>query len=176
MAAKLSVSVAEVVVQMRAARAAVVGFGLVTCLLTAGCTPAPLGTAGVLLDEGYPTVLIRPCPGIAVNQVWVYERAADLRWGTADSGQNPVTAVRLLRAPAGWAEPDVAVVNQLVALSPSAVYQVQLSTDHPERGGIDLVEFTLGDLTSDKVWATKPHGQPQVMTRDEFDKQAARNC
>lgn len=157
-------------------RAAAVTSGLVSCLLTAGCTPAPLGAAGVMLTDGHPTVLVRPCPGIAVNQIWVYDRQANLRWGTADSDHHAVTDVRLLQAPTGWSEPAVPVANQLTQFSPTTTYQVQLATDHPERGGIGLVEFTLGDLKADTVWATRPHGQPQVMTRDEFDKRAARDC
>jgi hypothetical protein len=158
-------------------RAAAVLAGLVGCLLTAACTPAPLGAAGVILDDkGRPTVLIRSCPGIAVNQVWVYERASDLRWGTADTGRHATPEVRLLQAPEGWNEPEVPAANQLTELTSAATYQVQVSTDHPEKGGIDLVEFRLGDLIAGRVWATRPHGQSQVMSRGEFDRQAADNC
>ena len=164
------------VVRRRKVRAATVALGLVSCLLAAGCTPKPLGVHGLILDGGHPTVLLRPCPGIAVNQVWLYERTADLRWGTADSGHHAVTEVRLLQAPAGWSEPDVPVANQLTEFSSDATYQVQLSTDHPERGHLDYIEFTLGDLTSDRVWMTRPTGQRQVVTREEFDQHAGDKC
>jgi hypothetical protein len=145
-------------------------------LLTAGCTPAPLGLAGIILREGHPTVLVRPCPGIAVTQVWVYQRASDLRWGAVDSGGHPVTDVRLLQAPAGWTEPDVPAAQRLGALSPAVTYQVQLATDHPERGGIDLVEFTVSDLSDAAVWVTQPHGPRQAVSAAEFDRQAAEAC
>jgi hypothetical protein len=149
---------------------------LAGCLFTAGCTPAPLGLAGVILDDGHPSVLIRPCPGIAVTGVWVYQRAADLRWGTVDNGEHALTDMRLLRAPAGWTEPTIPPGHQLSELSPGVTYQVQLSTDHPERGGIDLVEFTVNDLSDTTVWATRPHGTRQVLSRAEFDRQAAQGC
>ena len=157
------------------ATAATVAFA--AALLMAGCTPAPLGAAGVILDaSGHPTVLIRSCPGIAVNQVWVYERASDLRWGTADPGRHAVTEVQLLQAPADWNEPDVPESNRLTEFSPTVTYQVQLATNHPERGGVDLVEFRIDDLSADMVWATRPHGRAQVLTREEFDREAADNC
>lgn len=157
--------------------AAAVTVGLATALLTAGCTPAPLGAAGVILNaSGHPTVLIRSCPGVAVNQVWVYQRVSNLRWGTADPGRHAVTEVQLLRAPADWDEPDVPESSRLTEFSATVTYQVQLATDHPERGGIDIVEFSLGDLSADRVWATRPNGRAEVMTRDEFDRQAADNC
>jgi hypothetical protein len=157
-------------------RAAGLALGLASCLLTAGCTPAPLGLAGVIVEDGHPTVLIRPCPGIAVTGVWLYQRASDLRWGTVDNGGHAVTDVRLLRAPAGWTEPDVPPGHRLSQFAPTVTYQVQLSTDHPERGGIDLVEFTLADLGDTTVWATRPHGTRQVLSRAEFDRQAAQTC
>ncbi|MGE5827074.1 MAG: hypothetical protein ACM30G_01760, partial [Micromonosporaceae bacterium] len=130
---------------------AALAIGLAAGLLTAGCTPAPLGLAGVILDGGQPTVLVRPCPGIAVTQVWVYQRASDLRWGAIDRGHHPVNDVRLLRAPEGWTAPDVPATSRLNDFSPATTYQIQLATDHPEKGGIDLVEFTLEDLSDATV-------------------------
>ncbi len=87
-----------------------------------------------------------------------------------------MTEVPLLQALAGWDEPAVPVANQLTEFRADATYQVQLATDHPEKGSIGIVQFTLGDLTADRVWATRPHGEPQIMTREEFDKMAAETC
>lgn len=162
---------------VRVARlAAALALGLGAGLFTAGCTPAPLGLAGIILDGGHPTLLVRPCPGIAVTQVWVYQRSADLRWGVVDAGRQPVNDLRLLQAPNGWTAPDVPATSRLTAFSSATAYQVQVATDHPEKGGIDLVEFTLEDLTDATVWATRPHGTRQVLTRAEFERQAAEAC
>jgi hypothetical protein len=163
-------------VRMRGTRAAAVAVAVVACLLTVGCTPAPLGMAGVYLNGGQPTVLIRPCPGVVVSQVWVYQRAANLRWGAVVGDHSAVTEVLLLQAPAGWTASDVPAANQLTEFQAGTSYQVQVATERPKNGDIDLVEFTLGDLHADTVWATRPHGQPQVLTRAEFAKQAADVC
>jgi hypothetical protein len=166
----------EVVVQISKWRAAIVAAVLSTSLLTAGCTPAPLGMVGVYLDGGYPTALLRPCPGITVTQVWVYQRGADLRWGVARGGNQPANTVRLLAAPAGWTEQGVPAGHELTEFMPETTYQVQVATDRPDKGQIHLVEFGLGDLKAESVWATQPHGTPQVLTREQFDKAAADNC
>jgi hypothetical protein len=102
----------------------------------------------------------------------VYERAANLTWGTTDPGHHPITEVRLFRVPEGWN----AAAGQLTALSPDGTYQVQVSTDHEAAGRINLVQFTLGDLSADAVWATSPNGSPRVLNRNQFDKQARDGC
>jgi len=155
-------------------RGTAIAIGIAGCLATAGCTPPSLGQVGVILDGGRPAILIHPCPGIAVNQVWVYE--ADLRWGIADSGDHPVTEIQLLQVPDGWHEPAVPVENQLTEFRSDGTYQVQLTTDHPERGGVPIVQFTVDDLTADRVWATRTYGEPQIMTRDEFVTKTAEAC
>jgi len=107
-----------------------------------------------------------------VKQIWVYERAANLMWGTTDTGHHAITAVRLFHAPDGWN----VVAEQLTALSPDGTYQVQVSTDHEGAGRINLVQFTVGDLSADTVWATSPNGSPRVLNRNQFDKQARDGC
>src|SRR5262245_36088197 len=112
----------EIVMRPPILRAAALAIGIVGCLVTAGCTPPPLGQVGVILDGGRPAIVIRSCPGIAVNQVWVYERVADLRWGIADSGNHPLTGARLLEVPDGWHEPAVPLENQLTEFRSDGTY------------------------------------------------------
>jgi hypothetical protein len=157
---------------------AAIAVGLASCFLTAGCSPQRLGTAGVVLVDGHPTVLIRPCPGIAVTQVWLQEQVTSLRWGAADSGHHAAKEMRLLQAPpTGWTVPVVAETDRLTKLSADATYQVRLTTNHEEKGRIGTVEFTLVDLGADTVWGTPPHSAIRVvLTREEFEKKAAKDC
>ncbi len=54
---------------------------------------------------------------------------------------------------------------------------MRLTTNHEEKGRIGTVEFTLADLGADTVWATPPKSAVRVvLTREEFDKKAAKDC
>lgn len=80
----------------------------------------------------------------------------------------------------GWSQQTTAPGALLTAFADDRTYHLIVETTNPSAGVAEAIQFTLDDLRSladGQVWAVPgPYADKQAMSREDFEKAAARSC